>query len=247
MASPSKDVIARARDRGWTHLDGPYFQRDESYYEYDPQSETMVITSRSVFEEFQREVEEAEREGVKEAVREAQESEGPESGTSKTQEDEIGVIGVDDAEMITKIDLADERQIVEEMKGRVLEKYFYSFQIAGREIIGLSYAGVKQLSREMARRGEPIDIITLEKEKDETHWTVTATAMHRKTKEHRYGVFRQPLVMHLKDGSTKDDDHALTKAVSKAQRNALRQFIPEEVIVEMYREWKTQRREREDF
>ena len=237
MAVPSKQVIERAEEKGWTHLEGPWFKRGESYYVYDPNSETMVIAQEGAY--LSRE-EEAQESGVPKA--------GPPQKKKETPEPvEVEIVAPTDAETALAIDLADEKQIIQEIEGRIIDQYVYSFKKGNREIIGLSYSGVKWVAREMAKRGESIDIEELTKEEDETHWTVTAKVTNRKTEEHRFGVARQAKVMTFKDGSTKPDDYALTKAVSKAQRNALRAFEPEEIIIEMVREWRKTRDKRERF
>lgn len=240
----SKEVLEKARERGFEHLDGPYFKRKAVYYVYDPSHETMSISREEDYQEFLREKEGVEREAVREVVQETQKKE-----PSKTVEPEIltDIQGPTDETVLQAMELADEKQIAEEVKGRVIEQYFYSFQIGRREVIGLSYAGTKQVAREMARRGEPLDVEELIKEESDTHWTVTARVVDRNTKEHRFGIGRQAKLMTYKDGSKGEDEFALTKAVSKAQRNGLRAFIPESIIVEMYREWKKQREERERF
>lgn len=251
MSAPSKQVIMRAKEKGWEHLDGPYFRKAGNYYMYDPQGEMMVIVSKEEFEEYLAEKEKVEREAVKEAVQEARKEEVTKRSTrkreSKAEEARAEVLGPMDETMLAQIEMADERQIVEEMQGRVLQEYFYSFKAGDREIIGLSYAGVKQIAREMARRQEPIDIEDLEIKEDEESIQVVAKAVNMVTKEHRFGASRQPKVMTLRDGSEKEDHYALQKAISKATRNALRAFIPEEIIVEIYKEWRKQREERERF
>ncbi len=84
--------------------------------------------------------------------------------------------------------------------------------------------------------------------RDEDHsWIVTAKATNLTTGEHRWGIASQSKKMLLRDGTLKDDDYALQKALSKAQRNALRAFEPEGVVIEMYKEWKAQRKQDEGF
>jgi hypothetical protein len=50
----------------------------------------------------------------------------------------------------------------------------------------------------------------------------------------RIGVSEQAKTMKLSDGREVKDPFALQKALSKAQRNALRIFIPESAIEEAY-------------
>lgn len=260
--SPSKELIERAKDRGFEYLDGYYFRKRGSYYLYEPDKEMMVIVPKEEYEEYLRQKEKAEQEGIQEALQEslplekkAEQPERPKRQKERLEKPREGVeevqydiIGPMDEEMLAEIEMADERQIVEEMRGRVLMEYFYSFEAGGREVVGLSYAGVKQLAREMARRREPIDIEDLEVNEDEESVQIIAKAVNKKTGEHRFGASpKQPKVMTLKDGSRREDPYAYQKALSKAQRNALRAFIPEEIIIEMFKEWRKQREERERF
>lgn len=136
------------------------------------------------------------------------------------------------------MDALDEGQIVDEIKGHVIEQYFYEFPQGNRQVVGISWAGIKYVARKMAEAGHPISI-------EEKHLTVTndsyiveAAAMDLVTKEKRWGVAECPKYMKLKEGDEKPDPFALQKAFSKAQRNAIRNFIPETAIQEGYKAWK---------
>lgn len=136
----------------------------------------------------------------------------------------------------------DELQIAEEMKGRVVTQYFYEFPSRGATITGLSYAGVKAIARELAARGEAITIedVKIERfvEQDGADVvTCLARSKNLRTGEVRFGIASQALAMNTREGK-RPDPFAATKALNKAQRNAIRQFIPEVVINEMYRAWK---------
>lgn len=60
---------------------------------------------------------------------------------------EIGAYYLDTTELTTtdyqQLDRLDEQQIVAELQGALLDQYVYSFQSGGRNVIGLSWAGVK--------------------------------------------------------------------------------------------------------
>lgn len=233
MSEVSKSVLERAKERGYEHLGGPYFKRGESFYYYNASTEAMSIANEDDYQEYVREKESPKQESPKEE---------PEKEQVMTD-----ITLPTDPKLLEAMELADERQIAEEIKGRVIEQFVYRFEIGGREVVGLSYAGVKQVAREMAKRGEPITIEDLVKEESDTHWTVTAKAVNLATQEHRFGVARQSKVQTFRNGSTKEDDYSLTKCVSKAQRNGLRAFLPEEVIVELIKEWQKKREDRERF
>ena len=140
------------------------------------------------------------------------------------------------------IDILDELQIAEELRGRVIAQYFYEFESSGRTVTGIAYAGIKAIAREMGKRGEAIDIpeVTFDSGEDmKGPWIgCLAKAKNMRTNETRWGYASQALVMKLRSGGEMSDPFAKVKVLSKAQRNAIRAFIPELVIVEMYREWK---------
>lgn len=128
----------------------------------------------------------------------------------------------------------DESQIVEEIKGHVIEKYFYEFG----NVTGISYAGIKWMKMRMANQGYPITIESIEKEENADEIIYTVAAKYMFSNEVMYGVSSCPKLMTMKDGTTKPDPFARQKALSKAQRNAIRNFIPEIAIQEGYKEWK---------
>jgi len=120
----------------------------------------------------------------------------------------------------------DEEQILAELKGHYLEEFVYSFEHAGRRVIGLSWAGVK----ECAYRMGGIDVVDCRVEDKGDYWLVLAKAVDRTTGSGRYGISTQPKKMKLKDSSEQEDLFSLPKALSKAQRNAIRGLIPEQYI-----------------
>lgn len=135
------------------------------------------------------------------------------------------------------VDALDEMQIADELSGRVITEYFYSFPLGGRTVTGLSLAGVKAIAREMGRRGESLTIEKVEFQEDASAVDCIAQVRNLLTNEVRFGHARQAKVMHLRSGGDVEDPFAKTKALNKSQRNALRQFIPEVVIAAMYKEW----------
>ncbi len=181
------------------------------------------------FEEFVR------REGpriVKEVVAEA--LEGRATGASGEADERM----VKDQQAI---DALDEEQISQELQGRVITQYFYKFPISGREVTGISQAGVKRIARIMAQHGEAITISSVEFETGEDDaggWIgCLARSRNMQTGEERFGYAAQALTMRFKSGEKQRDQFAKVKALNKAQRNAVRAFIPEAVIVEMYKAW----------
>lgn len=130
----------------------------------------------------------------------------------------------------------DESQIVEEIKGHVIEKYFYEFS----NVTGISYAGIKWLAQKLVEQGLilSIDEISFIDSPDDV--VVNARCKDLTTGRAMWGTSTCPKNMQLKDGTIKPDPFARQKALSKAQRNAIRNFIPEIAIQEGYKEWKKQ-------
>ncbi len=133
----------------------------------------------------------------------------------------------------------DEQMIIRELKGdlkvleRALADYFYSFELRGRKVIGLSYAGVKAIIRRMGR----IEILEIKVEEKTKSWFVLVKARDKLKDLEAYGAAIQPKQF-LGGG---ENPFALTVAVSKAQRNAWRHFIDEKIVTETYRAWLKER------
>jgi len=156
-------------------------------------------------------------------------SQGPESRGTVSGErvgSSIEVVKPESYEEFAIMERKDEEQILAELKGHYLEEFVYSFEHAGRRVIGLSWAGVK----ECAYRMGGIDVVDCRVEDKGDYWLVLAKAVDRTTGSGRYGISTQPKKMNLKDGSEQEDLFSLPKALSKAQRNAIRGLIPEQYI-----------------
>ena len=98
------------------------------------------------------------------------------------------------------------------------EAFVYEFQQGGKTIRGLTVAGIDEAAN--FRGGITITEPKIE-EKDNSYF-VMVEAVDEVNKTTRWGCFEQP----KKQGS-KHDIFAITKAVSKAQRNALRKVLPQ--------------------
>jgi len=135
------------------------------------------------------------------------------------------------------LDAKDDQQILAELKGdlqaEILKRYFYSFKVNGRTVVGLSYKGVKQIARQQGH----IIIKELELKETEKTWLAICKALDKARDLEIYGAASQPKEITYRDGGKAPDPFALTKAVSKAQRNALRGLISETVVSEAYKAW----------
>lgn len=128
-----------------------------------------------------------------------------------------------------EIERRDEDQILRELQGEMLEEFVYSFPSGGRTVTGLSWAGVK----EAARRMGSVKVTDLEIEDKETYWIVKCKATDEVNRLEMWGVSQQSKTMEYRNGKVVEDMFALSKAVSKAQRNAIRTLIPEKFMAKM--------------
>jgi len=127
----------------------------------------------------------------------------------------------------------DEDQILQEIKGNVIEEFVYSFPQGNRQITGLSYAGVKQIALQMGNIHceEPI------LQENGSCWICKVKAIDVQRNLEMWGVSVQPKFMELRNGQKLRDDFCIQKCVSKSERNALRKLMPEKIIISMIREW----------
>lgn len=131
------------------------------------------------------------------------------------------------------LDQRDEQQILDEIKGNIITEMFYSFKIEGRPVTGISWVGTKEIARQYGHIG--LDFIRVDE--NDTHFIAVVKATDRRTKTSLLGTAMQPKLMKTRKGEV-PDRFAYTKAVSKAQRNAIRAIIPERFLIEMYEVFK---------
>lgn len=143
-----------------------------------------------------------------------------------------------------RLDMLDEKQIVDELKGRLMDKYFYEFEQwdsdigRKRTVVGISYAGTKAIA---LLKGN-IETVDIHAEVTENEYVCHVVIKDTARNISLPGGASQSKMMRLKDGSLVPDRFAYAKVISKATRNALRSLIPEELIKELYVEYKEQRR-----
>lgn len=136
------------------------------------------------------------------------------------------------------MDQRDEAQIVATLEGMYLDEFVYEMNSGGRPIVGLSWIGIQEASR--AYGG--IQCRILEEQETETHVVVTVEAKDIKTGSVRVGRSRQALMRRLPSGQLQIDPFADVKAISKAQRNAIRQLLPQALL----KQWIDQYRSRDN-
>jgi hypothetical protein len=119
------------------------------------------------------------------------------------------------------VDQVDDQAIVELMTGQTIQDYVYSFKQGGRVVEGLTLAGIN----EAANRRGGIQVEEVKYEELDHSWIATVKAVDTITGSSRWGAYEQP-----KMNGSRPDPFAFTKAVHKAQRNAIKQLIPVPVI-----------------
>ena len=122
------------------------------------------------------------------------------------------------------VDKVDDQAIIELMTGQTIQDYVYSFKQGGRTVEGLTLAGIN----EAANRRGGIQVEEMEYEELDNSWIATVKAVDTITGSSRWGAYEQP-----KMSGGRPDPFAFTKAIHKAQRNAIKQLIPVPVIREV--------------
>jgi len=125
-----------------------------------------------------------------------------------------------------EMDRRDEEQILAELEGKYLEEFVYQFHQGNRTVTGLSWAGIKEIAYRMGN----INVDLERFEENETHFSIFVKATDSERGNTRLGVYSQPKTMKRRDGSEEPDQFALQKALSKAQRNAMRALMPEQML-----------------
>jgi hypothetical protein len=127
-------------------------------------------------------------------------------------------------ESTEQLNSADDDAIVAMMTGQAIEEYVYSFRQGGKNVEGLTLAGINEAANR--RGGIQVDDVTFEER--EHSWIAVVKATDTFTNSSRYGAYEQP-----KRSGGREDPFAFTKAIHKAQRNAVKQLIPTPVIKEV--------------
>lgn len=141
----------------------------------------------------------------------------------------------DEEDRYVLMDKLDESQIIKEMEGKVISEYFYEFTERGIKKVGLSFAGVKYMANVMRNENNPLSIIysNIEESPDGKAWLGNAVCENLSSHEKRAGHFLQPKTRTSGD----ENPFAYTLAGSKAERNAMRHFMPESAIVKAKEAW----------
>jgi len=139
----------------------------------------------------------------------------------KKDEEEKNELMVTDYEELDKV---EDQTIIEIMTGQAVQEYVYSFKQSGRTVEGLTLAGINEAANR--RGGITVEDVQFE-EKDDS-WIAIVKATDTFTGSSRYGAFEQTKRM-----GGREDPFAFTKAIHKAQRNAIKQLLPVPIIKEV--------------
>lgn len=163
--------------------------------------------------------------------------EEPDPEDYKPPEVALAVDTRDEADVYRAMDRHDELLILDELQGRAIKTMVYSFESGGQLLTDLSVHGVNETVRLMNERGgcqigispsiEPI--VNEVREGEEDYYQVLVFACDaRFPSTGRWGTATEPKVMQRRNGDRVWDKFALTKALNKAERNALKKQIPED-------------------
>lgn len=131
---------------------------------------------------------------------------------------------------VREVERKDEEQIILELSGEVVKEFIYEFPMEGKVVRGLSWAGFKELAfrRGNIQIGRPII------EDGGDHWRCLVEATDLERNVTFWAGTHQRKFRRINDRDTKGyhevpDDFAVEKAISKAQRNVLKNLIPQSI------------------
>lgn len=136
-------------------------------------------------------------------------------------------------ELFLDFERSDDQAIMAELQGAIVEEYVYSFKQGQATVMGLSLPGVMAVAQQMGgiTCGQPIWTLT------DTDITCDISATDHKVGLTVWGTATASLVEY-----NKPDKFARAKALSKAQRNAIRKVIPETVATQMLKTFMGEKR-----
>jgi stalled ribosome alternative rescue factor ArfA len=145
------------------------------------------------------------------------------------------------------MDKRDEAQIIAALEGRYLEEFVYEFCRIHKPdpntgtltcnckkdnprniVVGLSWVGIQEASREYGGIKVPIEKVKAIKENDE-EITIMVEAIDTKTGSSRLGLKTQKKIKVGSKGAW-EDPFFMEACVSKAQRNAIKALLPQTLL-----------------
>ena len=123
-----------------------------------------------------------------------------------------------------EMEARDEAQILAELQGELVEEMIYQFpNREGRTVTGISWMGIKEIARRYGKID--VNLVQIEDLGDAIMIVVKAIDIEKGTG--LLGTSTQSKMMKKRDSSEEPDPFYVQKAMSKAQRNAIRSIIPE--------------------
>lgn len=135
---------------------------------------------------------------------------------------------------IQEIERRDDNQILASLAGEAIKEYAYRFNDSkGRLITGLSWTGIKEIA---AQRGNIIvQDADISESDDYIRVVIKATDLNRNVSV--FGGCHQPKKMRVNVGQGQyefvPDEFYFQKALSKAQRNAIKSLLPTTLLTKM--------------
>lgn len=135
----------------------------------------------------------------------------------------------------------DGEQFMAEVLGQALDKWFYAFKVAGKQVEGVSAKGAHEFARLRAEQGFPIrfpmDGVRLEEisQNGETGIRAIVIAREYRTGLEAIGMAFYPYYEERKSGEKVFDRMADRKALAVAERNAILRLTPERAIIQALR------------
>lgn len=135
---------------------------------------------------------------------------------------------------IQEIERRDDNQVLASLAGEAIKEYAYHFKDSnGRPVTGLSWAGIKEIAQ--LRGNIVVQDVDIQEQEDFIRVVVRAADLDRNISV--FGGCHQPKKMRVKkdDGSYTlvPDDFCFQKALSKAQRNAIKSLLPTTLLTKM--------------
>jgi len=162
----------------------------------------------------------------------------PESGAGLLPAEGEAVVAPEPVADVTEayraMDTLDESAILQELEGGVVREYVYRFRLSsGQPVDGLSWPGQKAVARELQRRGllGPIAMRLVKCEDTGAELVAIVEAKDTQSGASYLGAKAQAKRQRSREGKETEDKDALSKVISKAQRNALRNFLPEQLVL----------------
>lgn len=149
----------------------------------------------------------------------------------------------EEQEVYHLMEARDEAQIVADLEGRFVEEFIYEFcrrhkwhnglrpsECTCKDlVVGISWFGIQEASRTYGRIQVPIEKAKARDTGEEIEFMVEA--VDTQTNSSRIGISSQSKMMRTQQGAVRDQ-FATQKALSKAQRNAIKQLLPQTMLKE---------------